>query len=112
MTSGLIPISLCLFAVVCYGVYLIMNLESGLIFVSEYSSYISQLETLDSLYLFGKMGIGVYAIVEGIILIGYLKSGVLSSQEFLLFIIVVIITDLIGYVIVSYLYENVKSTYW
>ena len=107
--SKWMPILLCLFAFSCYGIYLLQNLTYVLSYASEYLQYEYQLQAVQLLYFFGRIGLIIYAIVESIILIGYLKIGSITFREFRYFIIMVIFTNLIAYVIITYVYGNVTS---
>lgn len=97
---------LCLFAVVCYGIYLSQLLGSSLGFAAKYGQYMNLDQTLESLYLFGRIGVVSFAIVESAVLFLYVRSGAIDIKRFIIYLLAfVAVSNLLAYVFISYLYS-------
>lgn len=98
-------VALCLFAVACYGIYLSQLLGSSLSLASEYSQYVNLSQVLESLYLFGRVGLVAFAIVESAVLFRYTRSGSIGFKRFIIYLLAfVAVSNLLAYVFISYLY--------
>ena len=104
-THELMTAALCLFVAGCYGIYVIQSFWTALSFSGKYGQYINQLNAFASLYLFGKFGLIVDTAIEVVILFKYKKSRMINRQEFLYFLMFVVLSNLLAYAIVSYIYE-------
>ena len=104
--SKWLTVTLCLFAIIGYGIYLFQLFRSSLSFASKYSQYMNLIQILELLYLFGKLGLVAFAMVESIILVRYVKSGSMGFKQSIYFLILVIISNLLIYFFMSYLYRN------
>jgi len=104
-----IAVALLLFVIICYGIYLLQSYSLGLNYAIKYSQYINQVQAIQSLYLFGKLGLIAFTIVESGILLGYVRSGMFSPKEFLYLLTIVIVTNLLVYVIISIIYEYANA---
>ena len=97
-------VGLCLFVVVCYGIYLSELLGSSLRLASKYSQFVELGHTLESLFVFGKIGITAFAIVELVVLFRYVRSSTISHKRVVFYFMALIISNLLAYIFVSYLY--------
>ncbi|MDQ1280065.1 MAG: hypothetical protein QG670_1327 [Thermoproteota archaeon] len=107
--DAIMPLVLCVFLIACYGFYIFSLFQSSLGLLHKYDQYFDLLSTLNSLYSFGKFGISVFAVVESLLLINYLKSGTISRRSFVYLMLAVVVFNLLIYSLVSYLYGYVKT---
>ena len=96
---------LCLFVIVCYGTYLLLELSSVVGFAFKFNRTINEIQVLESLYLFGKLGLITHAIVESGILLIYVRSETIRLNQLIYLLTLVIISNLLIYAIVTHLYE-------
>ena len=104
-TSKWIPVTLCVFVLVCYGIYLLQSFRSALVFASMYARYIGVRQVATSLYQFGKVGLIAYTFIESGILLSYLKGRMTHLRQFMGLLALVIVLNLAIYIFISYLYE-------
>ena len=102
--SEYIAVALCLFVILCYGVYLLQVFFLGLNYALEYSQYINQVQAISSLYLFGKLGLLVFAAVQSLILLGFVRSRKIEPKHFFYLLALIIVSNLLLYAFISYLY--------
>lgn len=101
--SEWMTVVLCLLVIVCYGIYLLQVYTSAINYALRYSQYINQTHTLASLYLFGKLGLIAFTMIESGILLGYKKSRVVKLKEFFYLMALILISNLSAYALISYL---------
>ena len=111
-TSTWTPVTLCVFVLVCYGIYLLQSFRSALVFASMYARYIGVRQVVTSLYQFGKVGLIVYTFVESGILLSYLKGRMTHLRQFMGLQALVLISNLAIYFFISYLYEYTTLITW
>jgi len=107
--SNWVKVTLILFVVFCYGIYLIQIFRSALSYSLQYSEYITQVQALSSLFLFGKFGLIAFTIVESVILFSYQRSGLFRFKGFLYLLTSVVLGNLGIYFILSILYNYATS---
>ena len=103
--SKWVTVTLLFLAIICYMFYLAQNFRSAINYAMKYRQFINQFQALASLYLFGRLGLFAFAIVEFGLLLGFVRSGLFSLKEFLYLLVFVIASNFLAYIALSFIYD-------